>query len=371
MDWYRIENIDELDSPALVIYPDRVKQNIRTAISMAGDVNRLRPHIKTNKSAEATQLMIAAGISKFKCATIAEAEMLGICKAKDVLFAYQPTGPKLHRFISVIKQYPETEFSCITDGIAAAEQIAATALANGLTIPVYLDLNVGQDRTGIEPRHALTLYLACARLKGMKPVGLHVYDGHIRDTDFAARERKCDEAFMPVEQLKKEIVQKGLAEPVIIAGGSPTFSIHSKRRDRECSPGTFIYWDKGYLDLCPEQAFLPAALVVTRIVSMPQADASASLICLDLGHKSIAAENELSRRVYFLNDPALKPIGQSEEHLVLEAGAGHAHQIGDILYGLPVHICPTVALYERAYTVEDHHVNGEWKMIARDRKIRL
>src|SRR5436309_3559529 len=94
-DWYRINDIDKLDTPALVIYPERVKQNIETLKSMIDDVSRLRPHAKTNKSKEATLLMLAAGITKFKCATIAEAEMLGMCNALDVLLAYQPVGPKL------------------------------------------------------------------------------------------------------------------------------------------------------------------------------------------------------------------------------------------------------------------------------------
>ncbi|WP_431209815.1 hypothetical protein ACQ86N_27330 [Puia sp. P3] len=53
-----------------------------------------------------------------------------------------------------------------------------------------------------------------------------------------------------------------------------------------------------------------------------------------------------------MNAPQLKPVGQSEEHLVVEAGAGHGYKIGDIFYGIPFHICPTVALYERAFTVE-------------------
>jgi D-serine deaminase-like pyridoxal phosphate-dependent protein len=128
-----------------------------------------------------------------------------------------------------------------------------------------------------------------------------------------------------------------------------------------------VYWDKGYLDLCPEQPFLPAALVMTRVISMPDS----TKLCLDLGHKSIGAENELSRRVYFLNAPGLRPISQSEEHLVVDAGKSHAYKIGDILYGIPVHICPTVALYERIYTVEDHRISGEWKNMARDRKITI
>ncbi|HKB43962.1 MAG TPA: hypothetical protein VKC90_06225, partial [Chitinophagaceae bacterium] len=148
-------------------------------------------------------------------------------------------------------------------------------------------------------------------------------------------------------------------------GGSPTFSIHCKRKKIECSPGTFIYWDKTYQDLCPEQIFLPAALVMTRVISLPDE----TKLCLDLGHKSVAAENELIRRVYFPDAPQLKAISQSEEHLVVDAGKDHSYKVGDLLFGIPFHICPTVALYEKAYTVENGKLAGEWKTIARDRKI--
>jgi D-serine deaminase-like pyridoxal phosphate-dependent protein len=364
--WYQINNIDELDSPVLVVYPERVKANISTAVNMVDDVQRLRPHIKTSKCRETIQLMMAAGIQKFKCATIAEAEALGICKAPDVLLAYQPTGPKLQRFVSVIQKYQDTKYSCLTDNMAAAQQMAAVFEQHGLKVPVYIDLNVGMNRTGIAPGdEIITLYKCCDELAGITPVGLHAYDGHIRDVDFAARTKKCDEVFMGVEKLQKVIMAQGFAKPVIVMGGSPTFSVHCKRKEIECSPGTFVYWDKGYSDLCPEQNFLTAALVVSRVISLP----TPARICTDLGHKSIAAENELTRRVYFLNAPNLQPVSQSEEHLVLEAGEGHGYKMGDVLYGLPIHICPTVALYERAITIENGKTSGEWKTIARDRKI--
>src|SRR5882762_2212684 len=106
MEWYYIQNPDQLDTPALVIYPDRVKANIRLVIEMAGDVSKLRPHVKTHKSPDTTRLLLAAGIDKFKCATIAEAEMLAMTGARDVLLAYQPVGPKLQRFVSLVRKYP-------------------------------------------------------------------------------------------------------------------------------------------------------------------------------------------------------------------------------------------------------------------------
>jgi D-serine deaminase-like pyridoxal phosphate-dependent protein len=64
-------------------------------------------------------------------------------------------------------------------------------------------------------------------------------------------------------------------------------------------------------------------------------------------------------------------IGQSEEHLVVDAGQDHHYKVGDVLYGLPYHICPTIALYERAITVENNKMSGEWRNIARDRKITI
>lgn len=364
--WYHISDIDKLDSPALVIFPERVRANIQTAIRIAGGVERLRPHVKTHKSAEAARVMMEAGIQKFKCATIAEAEMLGMCGAKDVLLAYQPLGPKLGRFIGLIKKYPSTRYSCLVDSLAAANEQSAVFAENELVVPVFIDLNVGMNRTGISGEDAAVhLYQTCSTLPGIRPIGLHAYDGHIRQTDLAARTAQCDAAFLTVEKIKFALEQIGLPAPVIIAGGSPTFPIHAKRMNVECSPGTFVYWDKGYGDACPEQNFLPAAVLVTRIISLP----GKNRICADLGHKSVAAENELDKRVFFLNANDLKPIGQSEEHLVLQAPEGHGYKPGDVLYALPFHICPTVALYERAYTAENRKLTGEWKNAARDRKI--
>ncbi len=366
---YKIQNIDALDTPVLVVYPDRVQHNIDTAIQMVGDVRRLRPHIKTHKSAVVAKMMIDAGITQFKCATIAEAEMLGIAGAKDVLLAYQPNGPKIQRFINVIQQFPNTKYACLIDNIAAAQSQSDCFSTQNLNIPVFIDLNIGQNRTGIAADEtAVALFFACKKMKGIHVVGLHGYDGHLRNPDLAIRKAECDAAFDKLWAVKTQIESKrgeGANELIVVSGGSPSFSIHAKRETVQCSPGTFIYWDKGYGDLCPEQPFKYAALLVIRVISLPDA----TKLCLDLGHKSVAAENDITKRVYFLNAPELIPLSQSEEHLVVEAGVGHHYKVGDVLYGLPFHICPTVALFERVVTIENGKANGEWLTIARDRRI--
>lgn len=365
--WYTIDHPDQIDSPALIIYPDRVKANIATIIKMIDDPARLRPHVKTHKTKEITLLLMEAGINKFKCATIAEAEMLGISGAADVLLAYQPVGPKLERFLRLIRQYPGTRFSCLIDNAGMAAKIAESALSDKTTIPVYIDLNVGMNRTGIKAGLAVALYEQTAQLKGIELMGFHAYDGHVHEPDIDKRTGQCEAIFAEAEDIVQLLKIKGYKKLSLIIGGSPSFPIYAKKKEVECSPGTFVFWDKGYLDMLPEQEFLPAALLLCRVISLPDE----TKICLDLGHKSVAAENELQKRAYFLNAPGLRIVSQSEEHLVLEAGIGHAWNIGDILYALPFHICPTCALYESATLIAEGEVSGTWRIIARDRKITI
>src|SRR4051812_8174554 len=99
MSWFEISNIDTIDTPALVVYAERVSENIRVLKSMVEDISQVRPHVKTNKMAEVCAMLMNAGITKFKCATIAEAEMLALINTPDILLAYQPVGPKVQRLI--------------------------------------------------------------------------------------------------------------------------------------------------------------------------------------------------------------------------------------------------------------------------------
>jgi D-serine deaminase-like pyridoxal phosphate-dependent protein len=366
-DWYSINNVEELDSPALVVFPERIKENLRVLKAFVPDTTRLRPHVKTNKCPEVCKLMMDAGIKKFKCATIAEAEMLAMIGASDVLLAYQAIGPRGVRLSQLIKKYPATQFACLIDNETTATELSATAEKHGLQIKVFLDLNVGMNRTGIVPEKALPLFLHCKSLKGLNPVGLHAYDGHHNDSDFAIRTKGSDEGFARVDTLQQAILKQTGVLATIVTGGNTTISIHAKRKNIECSPGTFIFWDYGYHKKFAEQHFVFAALLVTRVISKPTDET----ICIDLGHKAVASENPLNNRVYFLNAPELQPVSQSEEHLILKAEKENSYKVGDVLYGVPFHICPTVALHETVAVVENNRVTGTWNIVARKRKISI
>lgn len=366
MEWYQISNTDEVDSPSLAVFPDRVAKNIEVLKEMLPDVNRLRPHVKTHKSAEVTKILLQSGFTKFKCATVAEAEMLAMAKAPDVLLAYQPVGPKAKRLAELVKAFPNTAFACLVDNDTVANQLNEVFKKINHRLNVYIDLNIGMNRTGIKPGTAAeSLYKKCESMEGILSVGLHAYDGHLRDEDLQLRTKKCNDGFEPVFTLQRNLKEAGLPEPIIVCGGTTTFPIHAKRKNVTCSPGTFIYWDKGYHDKFAEQHFVFAAVVITRVVSKPSDD----LICVDLGHKAIASENALTNRVFFLNTTNLEPIGHSEEHLVLKVSGANNYNVGDVLYGVPFHICPTVALHDSVVVINGNKAGDRWSNLSRNRKI--
>ena len=363
----RAEALSDIDSPALLLFPERVEENIRRTIALAGGAANLRPHIKTHKCAEILQLQLSAGISKFKCATIAECELAAASGARDILLAYQPAGPRIKRFTQLLETFPKTRFSCLADNAFSLDELARASTPKTGPLRVFLDIDCGQQRSGITPGgDALQLYLNAATNPALEMCGLHAYDGHIHDSDVNARQRHCDESFLPVEVLRDALIAKGLPAPQIVAGGTPTFPFHAKRAGVDCSPGTNILWDAGYAEHFPDLDFQFAACVLTRVVSKP----AANRLCLDLGHKSIASESP-HPRVIFPQLPEAEVLMHNEEHLVLETTDAAQFPIGAALLGIPWHICPTVALHQEFVVFKNGMPCERWRIAARDRRIAI
>jgi D-serine deaminase-like pyridoxal phosphate-dependent protein len=366
-EWFSISNAAEVATPGLLIYLDRVRQNVRRMIAIAGGVDRLRPHIKTHKLAEVVRMQMEQGIAKFKCATIAEAELAAAAGAADVLLAYQPVGPNIGRLLDLAAKFSSARFSCVVDNPDTVGDLSAAAARASARIEVLVDLDIGQHRTGIPPgSRAVDLYRLIASLPALSAGGLHAYDGQIRDSDVAARTAACEEAFAPVDILRRKLEHEGLPVPRVVAGGTPTFPMHARRGNVECSPGTCVFWDAGYAKNLPDLEFVPAAVLLTRVVSKPVPNR----LCLDLGHKAVASEMP-HPRVAFLNLPDAHPVGHNEEHLVVETPRADQFKIGDCVYGIPWHICPTVALHSEVVLVEQHRATQRWKVTARERKLTI
>lgn len=366
-DWWTVENAGDVVSPGLLVYVDRVEENIRQMVTLAGGAERLRPHVKTHKMAEMIRLQQAAGIQKFKCATIAEAEMVAGCGAKHGLLAYQPVGPNVARFVALVKAYPKTTLAAVVDTEFSARAMSAAASAAGVTVELLVDLDCGMGRTGIAPGPAAAeLYRKLSSLPGVVPGGLHAYDGHVHQQAFAERQAVGNAAMSPVHALRAQLVAAGLPVPRLIVGGTPSFPVHAPTPEVECSPGTCVFSDASYQTRFPDLPFWPAAVLLTRVISKP----GTNRLCLDLGHKAVASEMP-HPRVKLLGIPDAAAVVHSEEHLVIETAKAADYTVGDVVYGIPWHICPTVALHASVAVVRGGRWVETWRVAARDRMISI
>jgi D-threonine aldolase len=362
---YPLNDPSALLSPSLLIFRALVRRNLEAMIAMARGADRLRPHVKTHKMAEIVRLAETMGIRKHKCATIAEAEMAASAGATDVLLAYPMVGPNVARLARLVESYPLTTFRTLVDHPETALALSSGLDGVGRPVPVLVDLEVGMGRTGIAPGEAAAdLYALVDRLPNVVADGLQAYDGHIHDADPSERRRSAAPGIEAVLSLRDRLEARGLPVPRVVLGGTPTFPIHAaiEAPGVECSPGTCVLHDSGYASRYPDLPFTPAAVLLTRVVSHPRP----GRLCLDLGHKAVAADPP-GARLALLDIPDASLGGQSEEHLVVDTPHAERFPPGTPALAIPMHICPTCALHRRAYVIEDGAVVDEWEVSARDR----
>ncbi len=167
-------------------------------------------------------------------------------------------------------------------------------------------------------------------------------------------------------RLRDRMESEGLAVNRLVLGGTPTFPVHAGLDEPgvECSPGPGTLHDASYATKFPDLPFVPAAILLTRVISQPRP----GRLCLDLGHKAVAADPP-GARLTLLGVPDATLGGQSEEHLVVDTPHAAEFPPGTPLLAIPMHVCPTCALHRQVYVIEDGELVGEWEVSARDRVI--
>jgi len=363
--WFKPVNESSITTPCVLLFPDRIEENIRRMIQIAGDAGRLRPHVKTHKIAEVIGLQLQQGIQRFKCATVSEVAMVAAAGGVDILLAYPLLGPGIGQWFELADRFPESRLSLTIDSQTALDQLEAHASEQKKKVDVFVDIDNGMHRTGIGPQGAPGLIESIVEKQNFSFRGLHIYDGHIHEADPQARKAHCDRDFEAIDALVEQLEQQGIEVEELACGGTPTLPIHSVHPERTLCPGTPLLWDAGYSQSFPDLDFLPAAVVAGRVISKP-----VQALCLDLGYKALAAEMD-HPRIHFLELDAGEVINHSEEHLVLKCSNADHYSIGEMVYGLPTHICPTMALHQQVYVVRNQQVNESWKVVARNRSSHL
>ena len=367
---YDVSGIDDVLTPALVVYPDLLAANIeRTVELLDGDVDRWRVHIKTAKLGRTLLMLIGRGICNFKCATTLE--LLVACQngAADVLFAYPAMGANARRAQEIARQFPGVRISVLAENEGQVRQWRASRVG------IFLDINPGMNRTGIEQSQSdqvVSVARAIAQA-GLEFRGLHYYDGQYGGlTDGEGTNERTQAVHRGYDRLLEiagELERSGINVPEVITSGTPTFPLSLAYEGFRCgnfvhrvSPGTVVYGDATSLAQLPRECgYRPAALVVARVVSRPRA----GIVTCDAGHKAVSADAGVPTCVV-LGHPELTPLSPSEEHLPMAVREGTSGpQVGDALYLLPRHICPTVNNFDCALLVRAGKIESMESVSAR------
>ena len=371
---YELESLDDVATPALVYYKGLIKENIDLAIKAAGDASRLRPHIKTHKTVEIARMQLEAGITRFKTATIAETEMLAMNGFTDIILAYPLVGANIARFAKLVKAYPASRLAALADCPELIPVISRAAEKEGAQVRLLVDIDAGMHRTGIPFDGAAALYRQIAAAKNLTAAGLHVYDGHNHfDKAPDTRNANAKEYYAALMKIKDELEKDNFPVETVIMGGTPPFPFYAKLPNVELSPGTCFLNDYGYGNKFEDIPFRFAAVLLTRVVSVP----AAGFLTTDLGYKAVASDPVAENRARLVRPHGdklefvdFKFRGQNEEHWMLEAKINA--KPGDVLYAIPTHVCPTSALYEEVLVADDNgRITERWKVRSRTRKINI
>ena len=372
LDDYRIESVHQVLTPALVIYPEIVDANIRTTLRLlGGDANRWRPHVKTAKLALMMRRLVEHGIANFKCSTSLELSTVCEAGASDVVVAYPMVGANSRRVREVSQRFPDVDVSALVEG---REHIEAW---QGSRVGLFIDVNPGMNRTGIEQDRVTEIIQLARDIRdaGLVFRGLHYYDGHLSSVAFPERESVAHRGYDRLMEVIAAFERARIEIAEIITAGTPAFpstlsysAFAQGPFIHRASPGTVVYNDCSSLaDLPPEFGYRPAAVVVSTVVSRP----SPGRVTCDAGHKTVSADSGVPT-CCVLGHPEFLPSKPSEEHLPIDVFEEPSMpMIGDALYLVPRHICPTVNNFDHALLVIGGRISGVERVTARGRETPL
>ena len=365
-DIYELNHPDRIDTPAMITYSHIVEQNISEIINLAGGADRIVPHAKTHKSSDVLKMQIDAGIKSFKCATVSEAEMFARSGANEIVMAYPLIHPrKLERLDNLLSEFPRVSIRSIVSMEAHLQKLSDVMVGSGNHIGVYMDLDTGMRRTGVQPGEgAKIFYEKILEYKNIEPIGIHVFDGettYLEDSDL--RREMVEANISRMELVWDHLAKKGIPVTDNLAGGSWSFRYYLGKDNIRATPGTWVYWDSRNA-LIDDLNFQIASLILGQVIDE---DPDMDTVTVDIGSKASSSDQPLEHRFRVIGCPKSVVVAQSEEHGVVKLN-GDILEVGDYVLAAPGHACTLTVKFPFTHVISDRgDVVGRFNHDARDR----
>jgi D-serine deaminase-like pyridoxal phosphate-dependent protein len=356
----------ELSTPALAIDLDVLERNLDRMASYCRERGiGLRPHTKTHKTPEVARMQLARGAVGLSVAKVGEAEVMADAGLDEILVAYPIYGAEKLRRLAEIARARQLLVSL--DDEATAQELSRAVAAQGATVGVLVEFDVGLQRCGLEPGPAcVELARKIQRLAGLRFRGLMTYSGNIWGTE----EQRKQEARLVAERVERALQAFAAArlEVEIVSGGSTpsAFLSHEIPGLTEIRPGTYVYNDLNtfYQGACRLEDC--AAWVVTTVVST----AVPGRAMIDAGSKTLSsdalASGPKTGHGYVVEAPDAQLFKLNEEHGHLDITKSVRHfRVGEVLTVIPNHVCTCVNMHDEVFLVRNEQVVGSWRVAAR------
>jgi D-serine deaminase-like pyridoxal phosphate-dependent protein len=359
------QTLNEIDTPFVVVDLDDVENNIDNLMRRFEKFPNLsiRPHLKTAKSPIFARMLLERGAAGICVAKVSEAEVFAAQGIEDILITTEIAGDvKIARLLNLVKEHAKIRI--VVDNCNVVKQLnyahGASMTPNKLN--VLIDLNVGQDRTGVDTIEQAVELAAAVRdcEPSMNLIGIQGYEGHLQHLDSESRKSRCRVAMEKLVRCAEALRTNGHEINVVTTGGTGTSEICASTAGvNEIQPGSFIFMDVAYRN-ATGAAFRNALQVVATIISKP----NARRLVVDAGTKSLSVDMGHAEPLHHPNWK-YKPAG--DEHGVIESEHEDIDlQPGDRIYLIPSHIDTTVALHDNFYVVRGtHNLVGIWPISAR------
>jgi D-serine deaminase-like pyridoxal phosphate-dependent protein len=363
-----VTELEELETPALVVELDRMTANLDRGANYARKHGlALRPHIKTHKSPLLAAEQLRRGAVGVTCATPYEAEVMSTV-SEDVLVMYPPVGSL--RAARLARLAERVRLTVALDSEIAAADLSHAAVDAGSTIRVLVEIDAGMHRVGVQsPSEAVALAERIAALPGLEVAGIAFYPGHVRGP-VGEHGRQLEELAELVANTKAAFARVGVAVRVVSAGSTPTlWQTHEIEGVTEMRPGTYIFNDRTTADIgacAPEDCALTvlATVVSTAVPGQAVIDAGAKA----LGREPMRGGGAAEGFGCLWNDPTVVVKSMSEEHGILDLSrSSWQPRVGERVRVVPNPVCIVVHLADLGYGVRDGAVVSGWPGAARGR----
>ncbi|MBP7063969.1 alanine racemase [Ferrovibrio sp.] len=386
--------LDDLPTPSLILDLARLERNLIRMRERASALGvRLRPHLKTAKSARIAALAHGGEAGPVTVSTLAEAAYFAAAGFTDILYAVGIVPAKLAQAAAIMRQGGDSsaggiDLKLITDDVATAQAIAAKGQELGVTFRVLIKIDTGLGRAGIAPDAESLLPLAAAlNQPGAVLAGVLTHAGHSYHAHGAAEIIAIAEAERAgVVRAAERLRQAGHACGIVSVGSTPTALFAEKLPGiTEMRPGNYVFFDlfQAGLGTCAMDD-----IAVSVLASVTGRHRGRNHLLIDAGglalSKDIGANEHRPHTGYglvclpggALPLPGLAVVDVHQEHgLIGPAGPAETaaalpferFPVGSRLRVLPNHSCMTAAMYDRYYVVSgqpgDGRVIAEWDRI--------